>query len=104
MRFNRLIRGRTGTAARLSVACVALVASGTIVGLSGSASAASKKVQWVTFWNAYNDVTETPVMNGVVIPAFESANPGIKIKDDTLPYAGMCRSSLLHPPQGTHRT
>lgn len=100
MRFNRLIRGRTGTAARLSVACVALVASGTIVGLSGSASAASKKVQWVTFWNAYNDVTETPVMNGVVIPAFESANPGIKIKDDTLPYAGMLQKFIASSAAG----
>ena len=100
MRFNRMIRGRTGTAARLSVACVALVASGTIVGLSGSASAASKKVQWVTFWNAYNSVTETPVMNGVVIPAFESQNPGIKVKDDTLPYSGMLQKFIASSAAG----
>ncbi|HVB71879.1 MAG TPA: extracellular solute-binding protein [Acidimicrobiales bacterium] len=57
----------------------------------------------MTFWNAYNSVTETPVMNGIVIPAFEAAHPGIKVVDDTLPYNGMLQkfiaaSAAGHPP------
>jgi multiple sugar transport system substrate-binding protein len=80
---------------------VALVAGGTIIGISSaSVASAAPKVHWVTFWNAYNDVTETPVMNGVVIPAFESANPGIKIKDDTLPYAGMLQKFIASSAAG----
>jgi len=101
MKIHKLVRGRVGTITRLSVACVALVGGGTIIGLSGSGVAsASPKVHWVTFWNAYNDVTETPVMNGVVIPAFESANPGIKVKDDTLPYAGMLQKFIASSAAG----
>ncbi len=52
------------------------------------------------FWNAYNDVTETPVMNGVVIPSFEAANPGIKVKDDTLPYAGLLQKFIASSAAG----
>jgi multiple sugar transport system substrate-binding protein len=52
------------------------------------------------FWNAYNDVTETPVMNGIVIPAFEHANPGIKVKDDTLPYAGLLEKFIAASAAG----
>jgi multiple sugar transport system substrate-binding protein len=78
------------------------VAGGAFIGVSSSGAAAHKavKVQWVTFWNAYNSVTETPVMNGVVIPAFESANPGIKIKDDTLPYSGMLQKFIASSAAG----
>jgi len=102
---SQISKGRVGTITRLSVACVALVGGGTIIGLSGSGVAsASPKVHWVTFWNAYNDVTETPVMNGVVIPAFESANPGIKVKDDTLPYAGMLQKFIASSARAIHRT
>jgi len=84
---------------------VATIAGGTLVALSGtvsSASTATHKTATVTlqFWNAYNDVTETPVMNGVVIPSFEAANPGIKVKDDTLPYAGLLEKFIATSAAG----
>ena len=105
MKLNHHIRGRTGLA-RVSVALAALLGGGGIVAVStsGTATAATKhKIQTVVFWNAYNDVTETPVMNGIVIPAFEAQNPGIKVIDDTLPYNGMLNkfiasSAAGHPP------
>ena len=77
MSLYRMIRGRTGTTPRLLVAFIALVATGAIygVGPSMSSAATKHKTVTVTFWNAYNDVTETPVMNGIVIPAFEAAEP-----------------------------
>ena len=65
-----------------------------MISLTGGVSSASvvpHKTVTLQFWNAYNDVTETPVMNGIVIPAFEKREPGIKVKDDTFPYAGMLR-------------
>ena len=91
---------------RKLVSLAALLGSGALVAVSGlgTATAATKhKVATVVFWNAYNDVTETPVMNGIVIPAFESQNPGIKVVDDTLPYNGMLQkfiaaSAAGHPP------
>jgi len=54
----------------------------------------------LVFWNAYNDVTETPVMNGIVIPAFEAQNPGIKVVDDTLPYAGLLEKFIAAAAAG----
>ena len=86
--LGRWIRAK----APLLVAGVALIGSGAVVGIggSGAASAAAKnKKVTITFWNAYNDVTETPVMNGIVIPAFERLHPNIKVIDETLPYDGM---------------
>ena len=39
-------------------------------------------------------------MNGVVIPSFESLNPGIKVVDDTLPYAGMLQKFIAASAAG----
>jgi multiple sugar transport system substrate-binding protein len=101
MKTYRVKRIRGKTAIKLTVALSTLMGSGVAVGLSQASSAsAASKVQWVTFWNAYNSVTETPVMNGVVIPAFESLNPGIKIKDDTLPYSGMLQKFIASSAAG----
>ena len=50
--------------------------------------------------NAYNDVTETPILNGVVIPAFESANPGIKVIDQNVPYNGMLNKFIATAAAG----
>jgi len=75
---------------------------GTLVGLTGGASSAStvahsSSVVTLQFWNAYNDVTETPVMNGVVIPSFESQNPASRSLTHPS-YAGIvCRSSSPRP-------
>ena len=90
---------------RLLVALATIGAGGTLIGLTGAASSASTvphstTVVTLQFWNAYNDVTETPVMNGVVIPSFESLNPGIKVVDDTLPYAGMLQKFIAASAAG----
>ncbi len=106
MKSKHHIRGRTGRSLRLLAGAAVIVGGGSIVAVTGSglATASTKhKVATVTFWNAYNDVTETPVMNGIVIPAFEAQNPGIKVVDDTLPYNGMLQkfiasSAAGHPP------
>ncbi len=80
---------------RLLLAAATIAGGGTLIAVTGGVSSAStvphkaSKVVTLHFWNAYNDVTETPVMNGIVIPAFEAANPGIRVVDDTLPYAGL---------------
>ena len=39
-------------------------------------------------------------MNGIVIPAFEAQNPGIKVKDDTLPYNGMLNKFIASSAAG----
>ena len=100
MSIRRLYGSKTRTRIQLCLAASALVASGAVVASAGNASAAAKKTVTITFWNAYNSVTETPVMNGVVIPAFESANPGIKVKDDTLPYSGMLNKFIASSAAG----
>ncbi len=100
-------RWKAKATALLAVATIG--GGGVLVALSGSVSAASPAVHKTThktatvtlqFWNAYNDVTETPVMNGIVIPAFEAANPGIKVKDDTLPYAGLLQKFIATSAAG----
>jgi multiple sugar transport system substrate-binding protein len=91
---------RTKRRIQVCAAATALIATGIVVGVSGVSSAASHHKVTITFWNAYNDVTETPVMNGIVIPAFESQNPGIIVKDDTLPYSGMLNKFIASSAAG----
>ena len=99
MRLNRLRRSRSARSAVVVCASLALLATG-VTAVVSNAGAATKKTVTVTFWNAYNDVTETPVMNGIVIPAFESQNPGIKIKDDTLPYSALLQKWIASSAAG----
>ena len=99
MSLNRLRRSRSTRSAMVVFASVALLATGVTAAVS-NAGAATKKTVTITFWNAYNDVTETPVMNGIVIPAFESQNPGIKVKDDTLPYAALLQKWIASSAAG----
>lgn len=98
MKKRSFIGRSASTRVQLCLAATALLASGLVVGVSQAS--ASPKTVTVTFWNAYNDVTETPVMNGIVIPAFESQNPGIKVKDDTLPYNGMLNKFIASAAAG----
>ena len=99
MNLNRLRRSRSARSAVVVCASLALLATGVTAAVS-NAGAATKKTVTVTFWNAYNDVTETPVMNGIVIPAFESQNPGIIVKDDTLPYAALLQKWIASSAAG----
>jgi multiple sugar transport system substrate-binding protein len=90
---------------KMFAALATLVAGGTLVGLTGvisSASAATHATKTVTltYWNAYNDVTETPAFNKTVIPEFEKLNPGIKVKDVTLPYSALLQKLISSAAAG----
>jgi multiple sugar transport system substrate-binding protein len=100
--MNRPIRGRIGRNARLAIACTALVGTGTLFGIAGTGASAAVHHKTVTlhFLNAYNDVTEIPILDGVVIPAFEAANPGIKVVDENVPYAGMLNKFIASAAAG----
>ena len=43
------------------------------------AAAVAEEPVTITFWHTYGDA-ETPVINDVIIPMFEAANPGIKLE------------------------
>jgi multiple sugar transport system substrate-binding protein len=87
------------------IAVATVAASGAFIGLSGagaaSASQRPKATVTLDFWNAYNDVTEIPVMNATVIPKFEAENPGIKVNDDVLPYDGMLQKFIAASAAGS---
>ena len=40
----------------------------------------------ITFWHGYNADPETPFLEKTIIPAFEAANPGIKVQPVAIPY------------------
>ena len=70
-------------------ASLALVATG----CSSSGSADSGKPVTITFWGAYGNggnSTQQDALNKTLIPAFEKANPGIKVK-----YVDIAYDSLL---------
>jgi multiple sugar transport system substrate-binding protein len=46
--------------------------------LSVTAIASAEEPVTITFWHTYGDA-ETPILEDVIIPAFEAANPGIKV-------------------------
>jgi ABC-type glycerol-3-phosphate transport system substrate-binding protein len=48
-------------------------------------SSSSTSTVTLNFWHGYSDL-ETKAFNSQVIPAFESANPGIKINAQAVPY------------------
>ena len=103
MKASNPSRWRVKSVARMLVAVASIAGGGALISLTGGVSSASvvpHKTVTLQFWNAYNDVTETPVMNGIVIPAFESANPGIKVKDDTLPYDGLLEKFIASSAAG----
>jgi ABC-type glycerol-3-phosphate transport system substrate-binding protein len=82
-------RRRSGALA-LGVAalCVALVSA-----CSGSSQAGkSSGPITLTFWGTYGNggnTTQTSALNGTIIPAFEKANPGIKVNYVDIPYDSM---------------
>ena len=66
----------------------------------GSTPAGTGGTVTLAFWNAYNTVTETPVLNKIVIPEFEKENPGIKVDDVNLPYAGLLQKFIAASAAG----
>jgi multiple sugar transport system substrate-binding protein len=95
MSIHRLVRGRAGVTVKLSVAAVALVSSGAIIGVSNtsltSAAAASKpKTVTLQYWNTYDPKDqEGKTMQNVVIKEFEKLNPGIKVVSTYVLYADL---------------
>jgi multiple sugar transport system substrate-binding protein len=80
---------------RLRTTAFAITAAAAVaVTAACSSSATSKsgdpsKPVTLTFWGTYGNggnKTQTDVLNGTVIPAFEAANPGIKINYVDVPY------------------
>jgi multiple sugar transport system substrate-binding protein len=104
MRSNEFIRGRIGTATRLFVAFAALVFGGTLVGVAniGSASATSKpKTVTLQYWSTYNTADkEASTIAKVIIPAFERANPGIKVVSSIYPYSDLLNKFIATSAAG----
>lgn len=103
MRINNFIRGRTGTSIRLFVALAALIFGGTLIGVAstGAASAASKKTVTLQFWSTYNTADkEASTIAKVIIPAFEKANPGIKVDSVIYPYADLLNKFIATSATG----
>jgi multiple sugar transport system substrate-binding protein len=86
------------------VACLALIGSGAIVGISGSglASAAAKqKTVTLQFWSTYNTADkEASTIAKVIIPRFEKLNPGIKVVSDIYPYADLLNKFITTSAAG----
>lgn len=92
--------GREGRSARFVHSMLALTTVGaatTALSLTSAGAAVrthSQPVVTLRFLNAYNTVTETPVLNKIVIPHFEKMNPGIKVIDLNVPYNGMLQKFI----------
>lgn len=73
----------------------AAAALGDVLAACGSGSSADSATGTITFWHTYN-VTGPENKNLVekVIPAFEKANPGIKVKSQDIPYDSMLQKVI----------
>jgi len=76
----------------LAMAAVALCA--TLVSACSSSSQTDKAsgAVTITFWGTYGNggnTTQTDALNKTIIPAFETANPGIKVNYVDIPYDSM---------------
>ncbi len=99
MKHTSSANPRRRKASLIAGACACALSTIAGVGLTGVASAAPATVT-LHFLNAYNSVTETPVMNKIVIPMFEKENPGIKVVDETVPYNGMLQKFIAEAAAG----
>lgn len=103
MKIERFIRGGNGTSTRLFVAFSALVFGGTLVGIGGAgvASAAKPKTVTLQFWSTYNTADkEASTIAKVIIPAFERANPGIKVDSVIYPYSDLLNKFITTSAAG----
>lgn len=61
-----------------------------VAGTPGSTANTPAGVTTITYWHTYSaDSKEVSTLETEVIPAFEKANPGIKVKDVAVPYNDM---------------
>ncbi|HXY44847.1 MAG TPA: extracellular solute-binding protein [Acidimicrobiales bacterium] len=81
--------------ARVVALCVVLGIGGAMVALANPVSASPRpqvapRTVTLQFWNAYNTTdTEASTMANIVIPKFESENPGITVVSDVIPYGDL---------------
>ena len=81
----------TRTRSRLGVAIGAVLAAAiaTSACSSGTATTAAHSPVTITFWGTYGNggnTAQTSVLNTQLIPAFEKANPDVKVKYVDIPY------------------
>jgi multiple sugar transport system substrate-binding protein len=102
MRIKRIIKERVQTPIRVLVAFSALVVGGAALGVSGTGVAAAKpKTVTLQFWSTYNTADkEASTIANVIIPAFEKANPGIKVDSVIYPYADLLNKFIATSAAG----
>lgn len=100
MRKGRDSRGRYRRPAAIAAICAVVGLTAVLAAGSATAQPTTAKTVTLKFWNAYNNVTETPVLNKIVIPEFEKENPGIKVEDVNLPYAGLLKKFIAASAAG----
>jgi multiple sugar transport system substrate-binding protein len=86
-------RSTTAGMAVATAAAFVLLASGCSSSAGNSADGTASKPVTITFWGAYGNggnSTQQDALNKTLIPAFEKANPGIKVK-----YTDIAYDSLL---------
>lgn len=103
MKIERFIGGGTRKSTRLLVAFSTLVFGGTLLGITGAgvASAAKPKTVTLQFWSTYNTADkEASTIAKVIIPAFEKANPGIKVDSVIYPYSALLNKFITTSAAG----
>ena len=89
---------------RLIVASSTLAFGGTMIGIaSTSAASAASKPKTITlqYWSTYNTADkEASTIAKVIIPAFEKANPGIKVVSTIYPYADLLNKFIATSAAG----
>lgn len=80
---------------KATLALGAAAVLGDVLAACGGGSASDSATGTITFWHTYN-VTGPENKNLVekVIPAFEKANPGIKVKSQDIPYDSMLQKVI----------
>lgn len=96
--YSALILGTAALCAPLLGACSSSSST------AGGSSAASAAPVTLTFWGTYGNggnKTQTDALNNTIIPAFEKANPGIKIQYVDIPYDSMLQKLTTGAAGGT---
>ena len=102
MKINKVNMGRARKSTRLVVALSTLTFGGAVMGFAntGTASASSKTVT-LQYWSTYNTADkEASTIANVIIPAFEKANPGIKVKSVIYPYSNLLNKFITTSAAG----
>ena len=102
MKINKVNMGRARGSTRILVAFSTLALGGAAIGLSNiGAASASPKTITLQYWSTYNTADkEASTIAKVIIPAFEKANPGIKLKSVIYPYSDLLNKFITTSAAG----